>query len=89
MLRRATLLALARRCSRGLGMLRVRVQGSAGVGVLLGHWLLRHCETDKSQNKCYIEGKVFKYCSKQTLTYMYPSGVVTYHTWCVSAPDIV
>lgn len=42
MLRRTTLLALARRRSRGLGMLRVRVQGGAGMGVLLGHWPWRH-----------------------------------------------
>lgn len=37
-----TLLALACRCGRGLGVLRVRVQGGVGVGVLLRHWPLRH-----------------------------------------------
>lgn len=42
MLWRTTLLGLASRRSRRLGVLRVRVQGGTGVGVLLRHWTWRH-----------------------------------------------
>lgn len=40
----ATLLGLACRCGRGLGVLWVRVQGGAGMGVLLRHRPWRHCD---------------------------------------------
>lgn len=40
-----TLLGLACRRGRRLGVLRVGVQGGAWVGILLRHWPLRHCDT--------------------------------------------
>lgn len=46
-----TLLALACRCGRGLGVLWVRVQGGAGMGILLRHWPWRHCDTGISQKE--------------------------------------
>lgn len=45
MLWRTTLLGLACRRGRGLGVLCVGVQGGAGVGILLMHWPRRHCVT--------------------------------------------
>lgn len=46
-----TLLGLACRCGRGLGVLWVRVQGGAGMGILLRHWPWRHCDTGISQKE--------------------------------------
>lgn len=47
----STLLALACRRGRGLGVLWVRVQGGTGVGVLLRHWPWRHCKTGVGMSK--------------------------------------